>query len=145
MLRTYRGMRAIDLVRLFTSGSLGISLFLPLFDIRTNRILLLRWSPYWVPVTGSLLIALNADRRVGSLFPVLIPAGLNGIRVLADRLEASAKDFQVIFLIQFALLLLNKDFHVIPFDLVAAVFLASLCWLVARAQFRRTAPALQKA
>lgn len=143
VLRAYRGTRAIDLVRLFTWGSLGMILFLPFFDIRRNRILLLRWAPYWVPVVGSLLIALNPDRRVGSLFPMLIPAGLNGIRALAERLEATPRDFQVIFLFQFALLLLNKSTLVVPFDLVAAVFLAGLCWLVARAQYRCSAPAIR--
>src|SRR5581483_9039798 len=77
-MQVYRSMPPIDLLRLFTWGSLGIFLFLPLFAPKENRVLLLRWTPYWLGVCATLLIALNADRRVGSLFPVLIVMGLAG-------------------------------------------------------------------
>jgi hypothetical protein len=132
VLRSYRGMRPIELLRLFTWGSLGIQMFLPFFNIRDNLLVLLRWAPYWVAVVGSLLVALNADRRVGSLFPVLIVMGLNGLSALARRLRLPLRDFQAVFLLQFGLLLLNKDVPLVPFDLVAAAFLGGLCWLMAR-------------
>jgi hypothetical protein len=135
----YRGMSAINLLRLFSWGSLGIHLFLPFFAIRENKNVLLRWTPFWLGIGASLLIALNADRRLGSLFPMLIVMGLNGVRALAKHLGASIADFQVVFAIQFAVLLLKKDVPVVPFDFEAAVFIASLCWVISRAK-RRSPP-----
>lgn len=132
VLRTYRGTSAIDLVRLFSWGTLGVHLFLPIFALRKNRNVLVRWAPYWLTIVATLLMALNADRRLGSLFPVLIVAGLSGVRALADRLGATIADFQIVFLLQLALVLLKKDVSVVPFDLGAAVFFACLCWLVSR-------------
>ncbi|HXJ40513.1 MAG TPA: hypothetical protein VNH18_14625, partial [Bryobacteraceae bacterium] len=122
VLRVYHGWSPIDLLRLFTWGSLGLPLFLPFFAPRENKNVLLRWAPYWVPIVVTLLIALNADRRMGSLFPFLILAALNGVRVLAHRFDIGISAFQAVFLIQFALLLLKKDLHIVPFDLAAAVF-----------------------
>jgi hypothetical protein len=87
--------------------------------------------PYWLPTLATLLIAVNADRRLGSLFRVLILAGLNGVHALARRLGVDVRSFAIMFLLQFALLLLKRNVPIIPFDLSAAVFLASLCWLVA--------------
>jgi hypothetical protein len=145
VLRTYRDISPINLLRLFTWGSLGLHLFAPFFSLRKNGNVFLRWAPYWLVVLGTLLMALNADRRLGSLFPVLIVAGLNGIGALADRLGASISDFQIVFLIQFLLVLLKKDVYVVPFDLGAAAFVASLCWLVAksgRMRERTAAPVL---
>jgi hypothetical protein len=144
VVRTYRGMPLFTVVRLLLWGSLGVELFLPFFDLKTNRNIFLRWSPYWAAIVATLLIALNPDRRVGSLFPVLIVTGLNGLGALGARLRASTKDFQIVFLLQFALLMLRKDVAVVPFDLVAAVFLASLCWLVARARIRGPVPELSE-
>jgi hypothetical protein len=136
VLRAYQGISAINLVRVFTWGSLGIHLFLPFFAPRKNREVLLRWAPYWLTILATLLIALNPDRRLGSLFPVLIVAGLNGVRVLAVLLGAGISDFYIVFLLQLGLVLLKKDVTVVPFDLGAAAFIASLCWLVTRAGYR---------
>jgi hypothetical protein len=127
--RVYREMTIINLLRLFTYGSLGIQLFLPFFAPRANKEVLIRWFPYWLPILGSLLIALNPDRRLCSLFPVLIVMGLNGIKVLAERLDVELTHFTAVFAVLTALLLLKKDTPIVPFDLLAAVFLAGLCWL----------------
>lgn len=128
----YHELSTINLLRLFTYGSLGIQLFLPFFAPRQNKEALIRWAPYWVPTLASLLFALNPDRRLGSLFPVLIIMGLNGIQVLAERLNATVRQFTALFAFLTALLLLKKDTPIVPFDLVAAVFLAGLCWLAVR-------------
>ena len=144
----YRGESVINLLRLFTWGSLGIHLFLPFFAWRENKNVWLRWSPFWIPTLGTLLIALNADTRLASLFPVLLVTGLNGVRNLARRLAVNIEDFYVVFLVQIALLLLKKDVSIVPFDLEAAAFLASLCWLTARSGIKPRAgtgnPAQQK-
>ncbi|MBV9612921.1 MAG: hypothetical protein JO091_10635, partial [Acidobacteriaceae bacterium] len=136
---TYRAVTSINLVRLFSYGSLGLQLFLPFFALGPNKQVLLRWAPYWIPILASLLIALNADRRLGSLFPVLIVMGLNGVGQLGAKLNAGMADFCVIFSLQLLLLLLSKDVQIVPFDLAAAVFLLSLAWLVARER-QRTVP-----
>lgn len=142
VMREYRGVPTIDLIRVFTWGSLGIPFFLPLFAPRENRNLFLRWAPYWAPIVGSLFIALNPDRRVGSFFPVLIVAGLNGVRALAARLGVEVKEFLLVFLLQFLLLLLKKSVPIVPFDLAAAVFIVSLSWIVIRAKEKsRAVPA----
>lgn len=133
-IHTYRTFPPVDLVRMFTWGSLGILLFLPFLNIRENKNVLLRWLPYALPTVLTLFIALNPDRRLGSLFPMLIVMGLNGLRVLGERLGATTRDFQIIFLAEFALLLLKKDVNVPPFDFDAAVFIAGLCWLTVRGQ-----------
>ena len=135
-IRTYRDYTPVDLLRLFTWGSLGVPFFLPFFDLKENRKLLIRWAPYVFPILATLLIALNADRRMGSLFPVLIVMGLNGVRALSARLDASTRDFQVIFLLLFALQLLKTNVAIVPFDLSAAVFLFSIGWLLYRRQPR---------
>jgi hypothetical protein len=138
-IRTYGGMSLINLVRMFTWGSLGIHLVLPFFGPRENLKALWRWSPYTFGVIASLLIAINPERRVGSLFPMLIVMGVIGLRALGARLDASARDFQSILLVQFALLLLKKDVLFVAFDLLAVAFLGGLCWLVFRGQ-KQTLP-----
>jgi len=132
---TYRQMTAINLLRTFTYGSLGIHFFLPFAAPQANREPLLRWSPFWVPMLASMLIAVNPDRRVSSLFPVLIVLGLNGIKVLSSALCLEVRHFQILFALLSALLLLKKDVSIVPFDLVAAVSLFWLCWAVARRPF----------
>ena len=128
----YREMSSINLLRLFSYGSLGMQLFLPFFAPRANKEALIRWAPYWIPTVASLFFALNPDRRLCSLFPVLIIMGLNGLNVLAERLKVPLSQFTVLFAIITALLLMKKDTPIVPFDLVAATFLAGLCWMVAR-------------
>ena len=133
-MQSYALLSPINLLRALTYGTLGIHLFLPFFAPRVNRELLLRWTPYWLPVLLSLLIALNPERRVSSLFPVLILMGLNGIGVLAAILRLETLHFQVLFAILLGVLLLKKDVGIVPFDLVAAVFLCWLCYAVIRYQ-----------
>jgi hypothetical protein len=128
----YRKETPIDLVRIFTYGSLGILFFLPLFAPSANQTVLIRWLPYWLPVLASLLIAVNPDRRVSSLFPVLIVAGLNGIKTLQDRLTLRDRDLVALFSVLLALLLLKKNVPILPFDLSAATFLVWLSWVVGR-------------
>ena len=134
----YREISPINLVRIFTYGSLGLFLFFPFFAPRANREPFIRWLPYFLPVIGSMLIAVNPDRRVSSLFPMLIILGLNGIAVLARILSLQAKDFLVLFSMTLALVLFKKDVSVVPFDLEAAVFLCWLIYVVVRKS--RTAP-----
>jgi hypothetical protein len=132
----YRQMSPIFLVRSFTYGALGLTLFLPFFAPRANREPLIRWAPYWVAVLLTMLIALNADRRISSLFPVLIVLGLNGLDVLADLLNVKPAHFMVLFGMILGLLLLKKDITTVPFDMQAAVALFCLTWAVARAARR---------
>jgi hypothetical protein len=140
VLRAYQGWPAIQLVRFLTWGSLGLMCFLPFFAWRENKNLFLRWVPYWGTILATLLIALNGDRRVGSLFPVLIVTSLNGLNVLARRLHVRIEDFYVVFLVQFALLLLKRDVPIVPFDLAAAAFLVTLCWLLLRGESETNQP-----
>jgi hypothetical protein len=84
----------------------------------------------------TMLIALNADRRISSLFPVLIVLGLNGLDVLADLLNVKPAHFMVLFGMILGLLLLKKDITTVPFDMQAAVALFCLTWAVARAARR---------
>lgn len=140
----YSQVTAVNLFRLFTYGILGIQFFLPLFAPRTNREPLLRWAPYWIPVLASMLIALNPDRRISSLFPVLIVLGLNGIRTLASILHLDAMHVGVLFAILVALLA-KQNINVVPFDFAAAVFLCWLAWAVARYQRLKAAPPIRRA
>ena len=128
----YQHMSPINILRLFTFGSLGILLFLPFLDPERNKPLLLRWLPYVGMVGASLLIALNADRRIGSCFPVILLAGLQGLESLSRKLRIPIEWFQIAFLLQFGLLILKRDVIIVPFDLAAAVFLACLVWMYLR-------------
>ena len=131
---SYRDFTAINLLRVFTYGTLGLHLFLPFFAPKANREPLLRWTPYWLAVLFSMLIALNPDRRISSLFPVLIVLGLNGIRVLARTLQLETGHFVILFGIVLALLICKKGVAIIPFDVEAAIFLPWLCYAVVRYQ-----------
>jgi hypothetical protein len=135
---TYQQFSPVNLVRMFTYGSLGLFLFFPFFAPRANREPFIRWLPYFLPVIGSMFIAVNPDRRVSSLFPILIILGLNGIAVLARVLSLNTNDFLVLFSMTLALVLFKKDVTVVPFDLEAAVFLGWLVYVVVRKS--RTAP-----
>ena len=128
----YRQFTPINLVRTFTYGALGVQLFLPFFAPRTNREPLLRWAPYWIPVLLSMLIALNPDRRISSLFPVLIILGLNGLDALARVLNLKTGHFLVLFGLILAMLLLKTDVAIVPFDMQAAAALFCLCYAVVR-------------
>jgi len=140
-IETYRSYTPINLLRLFTWGSLGVHLFLPFFAPRRNREPFVRWTPYWLPIMLSLLIALNADRRVSSFFPVLIILGLNGMAALAAALRLENRHFMVLFVMLLGLLWIKKDVAIAPFDLAAAVFLGWLAWAVAHWQRGRMAQA----
>src|SRR5262249_51528713 len=122
----YRQMSPINVLRLFTFGSMGLLMFLPFLDLKRNKEVLLRWLPYVGMVAASLLIALNADRRIGSCFPVLILAGIYGLEEFSKSTRIPVEWWQMAFLLQFALLLLKRDVVNNPFDLVAAVFLLTL-------------------
>jgi hypothetical protein len=140
----YRQITPVNLFRIFTYGILGIHFFLPFFAPRTNRVGALRWAPYWVPVMASMLIALNPDRRISSLFPVLIALGLNGLRALARILHLDAVHIAALFAI-LLVLLAKKNIGIVPFDFAAAVFLCWLAWAVARYERLKTAPAIRRA
>lgn len=133
-MQSYALLTPINLLRALTYGTLGVHLFLPFFAPRANREILLRWTPYWLAVLLSMLIALNPERRVSSLFPVLILMGLNGAGVLAAILRLEVRHFQILFGLLLGVLLLKKDVGIVPFDLVAAVFLCWLCYAVVRYQ-----------
>jgi hypothetical protein len=122
----YERSSAINLLRLFTYNSIGLLLFLPFFAWRRNRELLLRWTPYWAPVLASLLIALNADRRLSSLLFLLLPMGLHGLEKLGAALGFPASWWIPIFGLQVLLNLLQPLTPTVPFDLAAAVFLFSV-------------------
>jgi hypothetical protein len=87
-----------------------------------------------------MLIALNPDRRISSLFPVLIILGLNGVRAIANILYLDTRDFLILFSILLAELLLKKDVPIVPFDLQAAAFLSWLAYIFARYQWYKRAP-----
>lgn len=134
---SYGQYSAINLLRVFTYGSLGLLFFLPFFAPRRNREHLLRWAPFWAPVLASTLIAQNPDRRVSSLFPVLLILGFNGISVLADLLDLSIHYFLALFGMILALLLLKRDVLIVPFDMVAAVFLGWLAYIAVHHRSRK--------
>jgi hypothetical protein len=127
---TYAQLSVINRVRLFTYGSLGLHLFLPFFAPGTNRQLLLRWLPYSLPVVLSMLIAENPDRRVSSLFPMLIVLGLNGAVALAKTLHLTTNHFIVLFALILGVLLLKQNVLIAPFELEAVLFLGWLCYIV---------------
>lgn len=137
-MRVYGQETAVNLLRTFTWGSMGLLMFLPLFDPRRNAWILLRSFPYWGMIAAALLIALNPDRRIAACFPFLILMGLNGLRELASLFRAPVEWFAPVFLVQIALNLLKPEVSTVPFDLAAAVFLISLSVVVALARRRES-------
>jgi len=129
-MKLYSQASPINLLRLFTYNSIGLLLFLPLFAWRENRDLLLRWAPYVLPILASLLIALNADRRLGSMLFLLLPMSIIGSKHLGAALGIPFHWWIGIFGLQFALNLLQPLTAILPFDLAAAAFLGSvaLAW-----------------
>jgi hypothetical protein len=132
----YAHMSPINVLRLFTFGSMGLLMFLPFLDLRRNKELLLRWLPYVGMVAASLLVALNADRRIGACFPFLILAGIYGLEEFSKSTRIPVEWWQVAFLLQYALLLVKRDVVNNPFDLVAAVFLVTLIVMYHRVRSR---------
>lgn len=114
---------AINILRMFTFGSIGIHFFLTVLGVRLKPDLLLRWSPVLVPTGLSLFAALNADRRMGSFFPFLIVCSLLAMRYLSERIRLSQEVFVLAMAVQWAALLLKRDVVILPADLALGLFL----------------------
>ena len=122
----YAQMSTINLVRTFTYSFLGIHFFLTLLGVGLKPALALRWSPFLLLTGFTFLVALNPERRMGSLFPFLILACLAAISYLARRLRIPVAAFTGILAVETVLLLSKRDVLILPADISMAVFILML-------------------
>lgn len=72
---------------IYSTGTFGVSLMvLPLFAMKRNLPLLWRFLPFIVLTYISLLFAINTQRLLVSIFPVVIIMALHGIKSIVDKI-----------------------------------------------------------
>jgi hypothetical protein len=126
-----------DYLLLYSIGTFGVSLiFLPLFSIKQNLSLFLRFSPFFVLAYSSLLFAYNTERLIVSAFPAVIIMALYGIKSIADKTGSYGKIFIFLPLSLIALLLIKKEWHIVSSLYEALILLLFLAlsyqsdWLI---------------
>lgn len=83
----FRRLSASD-IRTYSFGTFGVLvMLLPLFSLRRNSIVFLRFLPFLVLGYAQLLFAVNNERLIVVCFPAMILLALNGIASVAERLS----------------------------------------------------------
>jgi hypothetical protein len=120
-----------DYLLLYSIGTFGVSLFfLPFFAVRKNLVLLLRFSPLIAGAYLSLLFAHNDTRLIVAAFPAVIAMALRGLEFIMERTGAPERFVVALPLAFIILLLLKKEWYVIPSVYEAAVFVWFLAFLM---------------
>jgi len=111
-------------------GTFGVCLvLLPLFAVRRNLSLLVRFLPFLVLTYSSVLFATNTSRLIVFAFLAVIPMALHGMRRISERTGADERLSVALPLVLFVILLVRNDGYTVPpltESLVALAFLALL-------------------
>jgi hypothetical protein len=117
-------------IRELTIFTFGILIILPLFALRRNGELFLRFAPFIVLTYSQWLIATDTQRLMALAFLPFILMSLNGLRLLAEAGSFDPLWLAVLPLIIFVLSLTNRAAN-LPFDMEVIVFsaLVGFLWL----------------
>ena len=134
-----------DYFLLYSIGTFGISLILlPLFSIKQNLSLSLKFLPFTALTYLSLLFAYNTERIIVSAFPAVIVLALNGIKNITDKTGFPEKIFAFLPLSIIALLLIKKEGYIISSLYEALILLLFLALSLQSYRFTKKEPATDK-
>ena len=117
-----------DQLHAMTIGAFGICAFvLPLFALRRNLGLLVRFSPFLLLAYSQLAFAADTARLVMIAFPAVIVMALTGAEHIAERLRCPVAALIPLPLIFFTFLLLQTNtMHAPAESLIVVLYLAGL-------------------
>jgi hypothetical protein len=117
-------------IRLLTTFTFGILFILPLFALRSNAKLCLRFAPFILLVYAQMLLASDGPRLLALAFLPFTLMSLNGLRLIAEAGPIDPLRLAALPLSIFALSLTNKTSN-LPFDMEVIVFsaLVGFWWL----------------
>ena len=117
-----------DQLHAMTIGAFGIVAFiLPLFAVRRNVGLLVRFAPFLLFVYSQLLFAADTARLVMIAFPAVLMMALTGAEQIAERLRISTAVFIPLPLIFYLMLLVKTDTMYAPAEsLIVILYFAAL-------------------
>jgi hypothetical protein len=110
-------------IRLLTTFTFGILFILPLFALRANAKLCLRFAPFILLVYAQMLLASDGPRLLALAFLPFTLMSLNGLRLIAEAGPIDPLRLAALPLSIFALSLTNKTSN-LPFDMEVIVFSA---------------------
>lgn len=115
----------------YSIGTFGVSMvFLPLFAIRKNLDLLLRFLPFILLTYSSVLFATNTTRLIVLAFLAVIPMTLYGIRSIVESTGSDERLFIALPLVMFVIQLIRNDGYIVPPLLESLVALAYLAFIL---------------
>jgi len=112
---------------LYTVGTFGVvAAMLPLFAVRRNLPLFVRFLPFLLLVYAQLLIATNEMRLLVMAFPAVIILALNGAEAMAGVLRVRTGTVAILFGALVCLLLVRTWMNVLPALYESLLFLLYL-------------------
>src|SRR5260370_12114456 len=108
-------------VRKLTVFMFGILIILPLFALRSNAKLFLRFAPFILLVYAQMLVATDGQRLLSLAFVPFILMSLNGLQLFAESGSINPLWLAALPLSIFALSLTDKNAN-LPFDMEVIVF-----------------------
>jgi hypothetical protein len=116
-----------DAVIAYTIGTFGaVVLTLPLFSIRRNVPLLVRFLPFLILVYLQVLFATNVGRLLVIGFPAVILMALNGVESISRTFAVKTAYFAILLLVLIGMLILKVGMIVVPSGYEAIFFLVYL-------------------
>jgi hypothetical protein len=121
----------------YSVGTFGVvAALMPLFAIRRNVRLLVRFLPYMILVYAQILIATNDTRLLAVGFPVIILMALNGAEVIAQYLRVKVMTIALLFGVLICLLLVRTWMLFLPGIYEAVVFIIYLAICLSRREYK---------
>ncbi|MGD8415128.1 MAG: hypothetical protein PVF33_12895 [Candidatus Latescibacterota bacterium] len=119
----------------YTVGSFGVvPALLPLFAIRKNAMLFVRFLPFLLLVYVQILFATNDTRLIVAGFPAIIIMALNGADSIAGTLRVNVLTLAAVFAAMVCLLLIRTWMLALPGIYEAILFIACLAFCFSRRQ-----------
>jgi hypothetical protein len=130
----FRTLSAESLTR-YTVGSFGVvPALLPLFAIRRNAMLFVRFLPFLLLVYVQILFATNDTRLIAAGFPAVIIMALNGADIISGTMRVNVLTLAAVFAAIVCLLLIRTWLLALPGIYEAILFIAYLAFCFSRRQ-----------
>jgi hypothetical protein len=111
----------------YTIGTFGaVAAMLPLFAIKQNARLLVRFLPFLLLVYAQMLFATNDTRLLAAGFPAIILMALNGADAIARVMRVKVATLSIVFGVLICVLLVRTWMLFVPGIYEAVIFIAYL-------------------
>ena len=117
----------VDALRMFTVGAYGLMLvILPLFSIRKNLWLALRFLPFLLLVYSQTLFGDGRERYIVVAAPIVVLLALNGVEAIRSQLEIRDELMVLLPLTLLVVVIIRRYWFFTPIEVQALAFGLSL-------------------